>query len=145
MKRKLPTNRKQRNIRAKTHRMRGGSTTEQIGASAQMRGFLTDRNLATRNLLHKIVHHESHNKFHDLHYNYDPLAQSVIDDACIFIQQDPNISNEIKVQMKIAREKAADGNTHNMGNANKMKKIEHNFAKINRIQRTQRIQRIKRT
>ena len=57
--------------RGKTHAKgrgmtrRGGSTTEQIGAAAQMRVYLNP-STTTHQLLNEIVHHESRNRFHDL-------------------------------------------------------------------------------
>jgi hypothetical protein len=94
--------------RGKTRR--GGSTTEQIGAAAQMRVYL-DPSTATHQLLNEIVHHESRsNRFHDLEYKYDPQAQKHLTDAYDMINRNHEISEDIKAQMRIAKKKAKKSN-----------------------------------
>ena len=88
-------------------RMRGGSTTEQIGTAAQMRAFLP-RNSMTRNALNHIVHHEdAQNKYYDPAYMYDHNAQAVINDAFRLINANSNISRRTKKKMMIAKKKSA--------------------------------------
>jgi len=91
--------------RTMKRRNRGGSTTEQIGAAAQMRAFLP-RHSATRNALNHIVHHESKNRFHDANYRHSPKTQAVINRAYRAINANPNISQRTKKHMKIAKHKA---------------------------------------
>jgi hypothetical protein len=85
---------------------RGGSTTEQIGAAAQMRAFLPIHS-ATRNALNHIVHHESKNRFHDANYRYSPATQSAINKAFRAISANPRVSRRTKKHMKIAKQKAS--------------------------------------
>lgn len=87
-------------------RMRGGSTTEQIGAAAQMRAFLP-RNSTTRNALNYIVHHESNNMFHDMNYKHDRNAQLAINNAFRLINANASISQRTKKKMMIAKKKSA--------------------------------------
>ena len=88
-------------------RMRGGSTTEQIGTAAQMRAFLP-RNSMTRNALNHIVHHEdTQNKYYDPNYQHDNHAQAVINDAFRLINANSNISRRTKKKMMIAKKKSA--------------------------------------
>ena len=87
----------------------GGSTTEQIGAAAQMRVYL-DPSTATHQLLNEIVHHESRNRFHDLEYKYDPQAQKHLTEAYEMINRNDEISEDIKAQMRIAKKKAKKSN-----------------------------------
>ena len=87
-----------------THK-RGGSTTEQIGAAAQMRAFLP-RHSATRNALNHIVHHESKNRFHDANYRHSPATQNAINKAFRAINANPRVSRRTKKHMKIAKQKA---------------------------------------
>jgi hypothetical protein len=88
----------------------GGSTTEQIGAAAQMRVYL-DPSTATHQLLNEIVHHESRsNRFHDLEYKYDPQAQKHLTEAYKMINRNHEISEGIKAQMRIAKKKAKKSN-----------------------------------
>ena len=93
--------------RGKTRR--GGSTTEQIGAAAQMRVYLNP-STTTHQLLNEIVHHESRNRFHDLEYNYNPEAQTYITEAYKMINRNDEISEDIKAQMRIAKKKAKKSN-----------------------------------
>jgi hypothetical protein len=93
---------KKRTMKRRTHK-RGGSTTEQIGAAAQMRAFLP-RHSATRNALNHIVHHESKNRFHD---RYSPATQSAINNAFRAISANPRVSRRTKKHMKIAKQKAS--------------------------------------
>jgi hypothetical protein len=92
--------------RTMKRRKRGGSTTEQIGAAAQMRAFLP-RHSATRNALNHIVHHESKNRFHDANYRYSPATQSAINNAFRAISANPRVSRRTKKHMKIAKQKAS--------------------------------------
>jgi hypothetical protein len=87
-------------------RIRGGSTTEQIGAAAQMRVFLP-RYSATRNALNHIVHHESNNRFHDANYRHSPATQAAINKAFRAINANPRVSRRTKKHMKIAKQKAS--------------------------------------
>jgi hypothetical protein len=88
-------------------RMRGGSTTEQIGTAAQMRAFLP-RNSMTRNALNHIVHHEdAQNKYYDPAYMHDHNAQKVINNAFRLINANSNISRRTKKKMMIAKKKSA--------------------------------------
>ena len=88
-------------------RMRGGSTTEQIGTAAQMRTFLP-RNSTTRNALNHIVHHEDvQNKYYDPNYQHDNDAQTVINNAFRLINANSNISRRTKKKMMIAKKKSA--------------------------------------
>jgi hypothetical protein len=89
----------------RTHK-RGGSTTEQIGAAAQMRAFLP-RHSATRNALNHIVHHESKNRFHDANYRHSSATQTAINKAFRAINANPRVSRRTKKQMKIAKQKAS--------------------------------------
>jgi len=95
---------KKRTMKRRTHK-RGGSTTEQIGAAAQMRAFLP-RHSATRNALNHIVHHESNNRFHDANYRHSPATQTAINKAFRTINANPRVSRRTKKQMKIAKQKA---------------------------------------
>ena len=104
---------RRRRVKAKTRRnnrnRRGGSTTEQIGAAAQMRAFmpfLPEGHHPVRQALNDIVHHEAHNRFNDPAFNYDPEAQKVIVQAHKMIQENPDILPEIKAQMLLAKRKA---------------------------------------
>ena len=87
-------------------RVSGGSTTEQIGAAAQMRAFLP-RHSATRNALNHIVHHESKNRFHDANYRHSPATQAAINRAFRAINANPRVSRRTKKHMKIAKQKAS--------------------------------------
>ena len=87
-------------------RIRGGSTTEQIGAAAQMRAFLP-RYSTIRNALNHIVHHESNNRFHDANYRHSPATQAVINKAFRAINTNPRVSRRTKKHMKIAKQKAS--------------------------------------
>ena len=93
------------NAKGRGKTRRGGSTTEQIGAAAQMRVYLNP-STTTHQLLNEIVHHESRNRFHDLEYNYNPEAQTYISDAYKMIRRTDGISEDIKKQMQIAKKKA---------------------------------------
>ena len=100
---------RRRRVKAKTRRnnrnRRGGSTTEQIGAAAQMRAFmpfLPEGHHPVRQALNDIVHHEAHNRFNDPAFNYDPEAQKVINKAYHMTVIGP----EIKAQLLIAKRKA---------------------------------------
>jgi len=95
---------KKRTMKRCTHK-RGGSTTEQIGAAAQMRAFLP-RHSATRNALNHIVHHESNNRFHDANYRHSPATQTAINKAFREINANPRVSRRTKKHMKIAKQKA---------------------------------------
>lgn len=97
---------KKRTIKKYAIKRRGGSTTEQIGAAAQMRAFLP-RHSATRNALNHIVHHESNNRFHDANYRHSPATQTVINKAFRAINANPRVSRRTKKQMKIAKQKAS--------------------------------------
>ena len=94
------------NAKGRGKTRRGGSTTEQIGAAAQMRVYLNP-STTTHQLLNEIVHHESpSNRFHDLEYKYDPQAQKHLTDAYEMISRTDEISEDIKAQMRIAKKKA---------------------------------------
>jgi hypothetical protein len=96
---------KKRTMKRRTHK-RGGSTTEQIGAAAQMRVFLP-RHSATRNALNHIVHHESNNRFHDANYRHSPATQAAINKAFRAINANPRVSRRTKKHMKLAKQKAS--------------------------------------
>jgi len=91
------------------HRKRsGGSTTEQIGAAAQMRPYIPVT-YSMKNDLNSIVHHENVSSiFHDTSFRFNPHAQHIIDGAYEFINGQPRLDDEIKNQMKLARQKAND-------------------------------------
>lgn len=105
-----------RRVNAKTRRnrnRRGGSTTEQIGAAAQMRAYFP-YNESNEDPVHKalndIVHHEnSSNRFYDPTFSYNPYAQSAIDEAYKIIN-DADVDQAIKAQMLIAKKKAQKSN-----------------------------------
>jgi len=100
---------KKRTMKRRTQtqrRIRGGSTTEQIGAAAQMRAFLP-RYSTIRNALNHIVHHESNNRFHDANYRHSPATQSAINKAFREINANPRVSRRTKKHMKIAKQKAS--------------------------------------
>lgn len=97
---------KKRTMKKYAIKMRGGSTTEQIGAAAQMRAFLP-RHSATRNALNHIVHHESNNRFHDANYRHSPATQAAINRAFRAISANPRVSRRTKKHMKIAKQKAS--------------------------------------
>ena len=100
---------KKRTMKRRTQtqrRIRGGSTTEQIGAAAQMRAFLP-RYSTIRNALNHIVHHESNNRFHDANYRHSPATQTVINKAFREIDANPRVSRRTKKHMKIAKQKAS--------------------------------------
>ena len=106
-----------RRVNAKTRRnrnRRGGSTTEQIGAAAQMRAYFP-YNESNEDPVHKalndIVHHEnSSNRFYDPTFSYNPYAQSAIDDAYRIINDQTEHEPAIKAQMLIAKKKAKQSN-----------------------------------
>ena len=104
---------RRRPVKAKTRRRcrnrRGGSTTEQIGAAAQMRAFMSflpEGQHPVHQALNDIVHHEGHNRFSDPQFNYDPVAQEKIEEAYKLIKQNIEIPKDIKKQMRIAKKKA---------------------------------------
>ena len=102
-----------RRVNAKTRRnrtRRGGSTTEQIGAAAQLRAYFP-YNESNEDPVHKalndIVHHENRaNRFHDITFSYDPHAQVIINQAYRIINEHPEHEPAIKDQMHIAKRKA---------------------------------------
>ena len=98
-----------RHHRRHRHRKRsGGSTTEQIGAAAQMRPYIPVTH-SLKNDLNSIVHHENVSSiFHDTSFQFNPHAQHIIDGAYEFINGQPRLDHEIKNQMKLARQKAND-------------------------------------
>jgi len=110
--------RRRRCVNAKTRRnrtRRGGSTTEQIGAAAQMRAYFPYNPLIDHHVhqaLNQIVHHEAvqNNRYHDQAFNYDPHAQLMIEEAYRIIKNDVTIDPAIKHQMKIAKRKAEKSN-----------------------------------
>ena len=111
------TNKRMRRVNAKTRRnrtRRGGSTTEQIGAAAQMRAYFPYNALNDHQVhqaLNQVVHHEdASNRFHDTAFNYDPYAQEMIDEAYRIIKNNADIDPAIKMQMKIAKRKASKSN-----------------------------------
>ena len=105
-----------RRVNAKTRRnrnRRGGSTTEQIGAAAQMRAYFPYNVLKdhpVHQALNDIVHHEnSSNRFYDPTFSYNPYAQNAIDEAYRIIN-DADVDQAIKAQMLIAKKKAQKSN-----------------------------------
>ena len=115
----IKTNRRRRESRkrhkrggSKTHcrrrKCRGGSTTEQIGAAAQMRHYLPFplHGFELHNELNAIVHHEHHNPYYDPMFKYNPSAQQIINQAYGLINETPETSFIIANQMRIAKEKA---------------------------------------
>jgi len=100
-----------RRVNAKTRRNRsGGSTTEQIGAAAQLRAYYP-YNESNEDQVHKalndIVHHENrHNRYHDPEFKYNPHAQVIINQAYRIINEHPDHEQAIKDQMHIAKRKA---------------------------------------
>ena len=100
-----------RRVNTKTRRNRsGGSTTEQIGAAAQLRAYFP-YDLSKENPVHKylndIVHHENqHNRYHDPEFKYNPDAQVIINEAYRIINHHPEHEQAIKDQMHIAKRKA---------------------------------------
>jgi hypothetical protein len=107
---------RRRRVNAKTRRnrtRRGGSTTEQIGAAAQMRAYFPYNVLKdhpVHQALNNIVHHERQSRFHDPAFNYDPYAQEMIDAAYRIINDNADIDPAIKMQMRIAKRKAINSN-----------------------------------
>ncbi len=125
---------KRRNSK-KMRRMHGGATTEQIGAAAQMRevikdyifknkGNKIDNNFhISRMNLNRIVHcghnvqvkKKAHDFYDNREYNYDPYAETIIDNAMDKIMQAPlqeviPLSPGQQAQLKLAREKALRSN-----------------------------------
>lgn len=101
-----------RRVNAKTRRNRsGGSTTEQIGAAAQLRAYFP-YDLSKEHEVHKalndIVHHENkhNNRYHDPEFKYNPYAQLMINEAYRIINEHPEHEQAIKDQMHIAKRKA---------------------------------------
>ena len=103
-----------RRCRTRRRTLRGGSTTEQIGAAAQMRAFMPfiqEGQHPVRYELNNIVHHERSNQFSDPQYNYNQTAQNFIDEAYEIIKktEPPTVIND---QMRIARDKAQHSGVH---------------------------------
>ena len=111
-----------RRVNAKTRRnrtrrnrnRRGGSTTEQIGAAAQMRAYFPYNVLKddpVHQALNDIVHHEnSSNRFYDPTFSYNPYAQNAIDEAYRIINDQTEHEQAIKDQLLIAKRKAKRSN-----------------------------------
>ena len=107
--------------------MRGGATTEQIGAAAQERIPIKDiiesneaSGLPTKNIhkllysLNGIVHSSEptrergeHNHFYDKRtYQFNKDAQDIIDAANDIINAEPSITQTEKLQLELAKNKA---------------------------------------
>jgi hypothetical protein len=115
MRRRRRVNAKTRRNRTRSNRnRRGGSTTEQIGAAAQMRAYFPYNVLKdhpVHQALNDIVHHEnSSNRFYDPTFSYNPYAQNAIDDAYRIINDQTEHEQAIKDQLLIAKRKAKRSN-----------------------------------
>jgi hypothetical protein len=101
----------------KTYYMRGGATSEQIAAAVVMRPLILTLTGSKKSKqykdLNRIIHHEGkHANFYsheepEYTFNYSQLAQEVIENAYDIINKNQRVSDRIKNEIEIVKNKAA--------------------------------------